>query len=89
MKKVRERQTSYDIAYMWNLLKNDLNELNYKTETDFQTERMNLQFPGERGAGGGIVREFGIGCIYTQLFKIDHQQGPTIWQRECYSMFCT
>ena len=32
----RERQTSYDITYMWNL-KNDTNELIYKTEIDSQT----------------------------------------------------
>ena len=28
----REKQISYDIACMWNLLKNDTNELIYKTE---------------------------------------------------------
>ena len=33
---VRERQISYDIAYMWDL-KYDTNELIYKTETDSQT----------------------------------------------------
>ena len=35
----RERQISYDIAYMWNLKKKkrDTNELTYKTETDSQT----------------------------------------------------
>ena len=32
----RERQIPYDISYMWNL-KNDTNELTYKTETDSQT----------------------------------------------------
>ena len=32
----RERQISYDIAYMWNL-KSDTNELIYKTEIDSQT----------------------------------------------------
>ena len=47
-------------------IKNDINELNYKT--DLQTERMNLQLPGESGAGGGIVRELGMLCIYTQLY---------------------
>ena len=30
----REREISYDIAYMRNLKKNDTNELIYKTETD-------------------------------------------------------
>ena len=29
----RQREISYDIAYMWSL-KNDINELVYKTETD-------------------------------------------------------
>ena len=29
-------QISYDITYMWNL-KNDTNELTYRTETDSQT----------------------------------------------------
>ena len=33
----RERQISYDIAYMWNLKKNDTNELLYKIEADSQT----------------------------------------------------
>ena len=32
----RERQTLYDITYMWNL-KSNTNELIYKTETDSQT----------------------------------------------------
>ena len=35
-KSERETQISYDIAYMWNL-KNDANELTYKTEIDSQT----------------------------------------------------
>ena len=32
----KERQISYNITYMWNL-KNDTNELIYKTEIDSQT----------------------------------------------------
>ena len=50
MKEVRERQISHDIAYMQNL-KNDTNELIYKTEIDSQPERMNLWLPGEKGWG--------------------------------------
>ena len=39
----RERQILYDITYMWNLiLKNDANELIYKTETDSQISKTNL-----------------------------------------------
>ena len=33
----REREISYDIAYMQNLKRNDTNERTYKTETDSQT----------------------------------------------------
>ena len=36
-KPARERQISYDITYMWNLKKNDINELICKTETGSQT----------------------------------------------------
>ena len=37
LSEVRQRRLiSYDITYMWNL-KNDTNELIYKTETDSQT----------------------------------------------------
>jgi len=32
--KVRKKQTSYDIIYMWNIKKNDTNELIYKTSTE-------------------------------------------------------
>ena len=35
----RERQISYAIIYMWNLKKNDINELIYKTETDSDWEK--------------------------------------------------
>ena len=35
-KSERERQTPYNITYMWNL-KYDINELIYKRETDSQT----------------------------------------------------
>ena len=30
----REREISYDITYMWNLKRNDTDDLIYKTETD-------------------------------------------------------
>ena len=47
----RERQISYDITHMWNLiLKNDINEVIYKTKTDLQISKTNLQLPkGKRG----------------------------------------
>ena len=30
-------ETPYDVPYMWNLKRNDTNELTYKTETNLQT----------------------------------------------------
>ena len=46
----RKRQMLYDLPYMWNL-KNDTNELTYKTETVSQTSKTNLWLPnGECGA---------------------------------------
>ena len=47
----RERQISYDIAYMWNLKKKNTNQLFYKTETDSQ--RTNLWLPAGTGGGEG------------------------------------
>ena len=47
-----ERQTSYGITYMWNLIY-DRNELIYKTEIDSQTRGTDLWLPwgkdGEKG----------------------------------------
>ena len=45
----REIQISYDITYVWNL-KNDTNELIYKTEMDSQTQKTNLWLPKEKEA---------------------------------------
>ena len=49
--------------------KNDTNKLIYETETDSQTERMNLWLPWDKGAEGGIDWEFGID-IHTAIYKI-------------------
>ena len=48
---------------MQNLERNDINELICKTETDSETQRMNLWLLRE-GLGEEIVREFGVG-MYT------------------------
>ena len=41
---VRQRQIPYDITFMWDL-KNNTNELIYKTEINLQTEKTNLCSP--------------------------------------------
>ena len=39
----REKQISYDITHMWNLIfLNDRNEIIYKTETDLKISKTNL-----------------------------------------------
>ena len=45
----RERQISYDVSSMWNLKKNNTNELIYKTEIESQTGKTNLIIKKERG----------------------------------------
>ena len=37
LKSDREEEISYDILYMWDLKRNDTNELTHKTERDLQT----------------------------------------------------
>ena len=75
---------SYDIPYMWSV-KNDMNELIYKTETDSQTQETNVWLPKGKGSRGGINQEVGIN-IYTTIYKIDNQQGPTVQHRELCSI---
>ena len=71
---------------MWNL-KNDTNELIYKTEADLQTQKTNLSLP--KGKGGGRDK---LGVLYQQMqtttYRMDKQQGPTIQPRELYSISC-
>ena len=50
MKQVRERQTPYDIIYMWNL-KYDTDELIYKIENRLTVIENKLLFT--KGKGGG------------------------------------
>ena len=62
---------------MWNLKRNDTNELTYKTETNSQTQKMNLWLPGERM----VARDsqgVGDGHVHTALLKMEDQQGPTV-----------
>ena len=64
----------YDILYMWNLKRNDTNELIYKTETDSDLGN-ELMVAGGGGQIGVTDREFGMD---SAIFKMDNQQGPTV-----------
>ena len=52
LSEVSQRQISYDIIYMWNLKKNDTNELIYKTEIDSDIENKVMVTKGESGGEG-------------------------------------
>ena len=43
---------SYDITYLWNLLKSGTNELIYKIETDSQKYKTFLRLSKEKISGG-------------------------------------
>ena len=66
----RERQISYDITLMWNLiLKNDTNELICKGETDLQVLETNLWLPkGKHGVGQDKSGAWGIQYTYCYIY---------------------
>ena len=65
---MRDHFLPYDTPYMWNLKKNDTNELSLQNRnrvTDFQNEGA-YDCQGWEGWKGRIVREFGMD-VYTLL----------------------
>ena len=48
---------------------------------------MNLWLPGGI-MGESLIGEFGMDNIHTAVFKMDNQQGPTVWHMELCSMLC-
>ena len=72
-----EKEKYCMISLICRILKNDTNELIYKTETDSDLEN-ELMVTRGKGWGGGTDWQFGID-MYTLLYlKIDNQQGPTV-----------
>ena len=66
---------------MWNLKRNDTNELTDKR--DSQTWKMNLQLPGGRESWG-----LWDGHVHTAVFRMGDQQGPTEEHRELCLTLC-
>ena len=71
---------------MWDP-KNDSNELTYKTETDSQTQKINLQLPKGKGGRRDKLGGWDQHAI-TVTYKIDNQQGPAIQHMELCSILC-
>ena len=67
----REMQMPYDITYMWNL-KYGTNEPIYKTETDSQTWRKELWFPGGEGEEVGWTGSLEL-VDEIIMFRMDRQ----------------
>ena len=64
---VSQKQISYDMAYMWNLKKNDINEFIYKTESH-RCRKQNYGYQRRKqGSGGQMNWEVEID-IYTLLY---------------------
>ena len=76
---VSQKET-YDITYMQNL-KYDTNEPIYKTETDPQTQRTDLQLPRRRGGLGVWDQQ-----MQSIIYRMDEEEGPTVQHREIYSI---
>ena len=67
-------------------LKNDTNELIYKTETDSLTQRTNYGY--KRGKAGRDKLGVWDEQIQTTIYKVDKKQGHTLQHRELYSISC-
>ena len=76
---VSQKET-YDITYMQNL-KYDTNEPIYKTETDSQTQRTDLQLPRRREGLGVWDQQ-----MQSIIYRMDKEEGPTVQHREIYSI---
>ena len=67
---------------------NGTNEHIYKTEADLQILKTNLWFPkGTCGEEGKDKSGAWDERIHSIVYKTDKQQGPTVQQRELYSIF--
>ena len=53
---------SYDIAYVWNLKKNDTNALIYKSEIDEQAQKINICLLSDSGMSFLQLRGSSAGC---------------------------
>ena len=78
-----ERQTSYNITYMWNLRKG------YKW-TYLQSHRLWKTYAYQRGQVG-VVEEWTGGFELTyahKVYRMTGQWGPAVQHRDLYPIFC-
>ena len=74
---------------MWNIIhKKGKKKLIYTTETDLQISKTKLRLPKGKCGWGRDKSVVWHEHIYTIIYKINNQQGPTIQQRELCLIFC-
>ena len=71
----RERQISHDVTYIWNL--NECYKWTYLQNRNRLTDIEN-QFMATKGERKGRDKLGVWDYIYTTIYKIDNQQGPTV-----------
>ena len=62
---------------MWNLKRNDTNEITYKTEKDTDLENKPMVVGWGKDGGKGWLGSLD-GHVHTVIFKMDNQEGPTV-----------
>ena len=77
-------EMSYDIPYMWNLKRNDTNDLTYKPETDLRE----FMVAGGKDRAGRDSQGVWDGRGHTAVFNKENQQGPAVHPRDLCSMSC-
>ena len=73
-----EKDKYHMISFIYGILKNNTNELIYKTETDSQRWKTNLWLPKGKGGEGWINEEYGINRYTLVYIIVDKQQGFTV-----------
>ena len=66
----REGEIQCDILYMWNLKRNDTNELTKQADSE---KELNSCGVGERDSS-----RVWDGHVYTAIYKMDNQQRPAV-----------
>ena len=80
-----EKDKYHGITCVWNL-KNDTNELIYKTEIDSQTQKTTLWLRKGKGGEGGINQEFGNNR-YTLLYIKQIINKDLLYSAENYTQY--
>ena len=75
-------ETSYDTPYMWNLKRNNTNELAKQKETHRLRDK-----DRDKDEGKGQLGSLGQ-AVHTAIFKMDNQQGSTVQHMVLCLMFC-